>query len=113
GRPAHAALPARIRARARGPVPTPRPPQQRAWATLVGTVFAHRVFDLVPVLMLIVYVLAAAKIPQWAVASLIAIVGIGLALFAFAFASARLHYRTIPVDSMGAVRRILTMARHG
>ena len=44
--------------------------------TLVGTVVAHRLFDVVPVLLLIAYVLATAKIPQWAVTSLvIAVVG--------------------------------------
>jgi len=110
---ANAILPGRIGELARVAVLTRRLPQERAWATLVGTVFAHRVFDLVPVLMLTVYVLVAAKIPHWAVASLIAIVGIGLALFAFAFASARLHHRTIRLDGMGAARRVITMARHG
>ena len=46
------------------------------WATLVGTVFAHRVFDLVPVLLLVVWVLFAAKIPHWATrASAILLVG--------------------------------------
>jgi uncharacterized protein (TIRG00374 family) len=110
---ANAILPGRIGELARVAVLTRRLPLRRAWATLVGTVFAHRVFDFVPVLILIVYVLAAAKIPHWAIASLIAIVGIGLALFAFAFASARVHHRTIRLESMGAVRRIVTMARHG
>jgi uncharacterized protein (TIRG00374 family) len=110
---ANAILPGRIGELARVAVLTRRLPQRRAWATLVGTVFAHRVFDLVPVLMLIVYVLVAAKIPHWAIASLIAVVGVGLALFVFAFASARLHYGTIRLESMGAARRIVTMARFG
>src|ERR671934_1312797 len=93
---ANAILPGRIGELARVAVLTRRLPQRRgAWATLIGTVFAHRVFDLVPVLMLILYVLIAARIPHWALASLIAVVGVGLGLFAFAFASARLHHRTI------------------
>src|SRR3989442_14587136 len=74
---ANAVLPGRIGELARVAVLTRRLPQRRAWATLVGTVFAHRVFDLVPVLMLIVYVLVAAKIPQWAITSLIVVVGVG------------------------------------
>ena len=77
---ANAILPGRIGELARVAVLTRRLPQRRAWATLVGTVFAHRVFDLVPVLILIVYVLVAAKIPHWAIASLIAVVGVGFGL---------------------------------
>ena len=40
-------------------------------ATLVGTVFAHRLFDLPAVALLVVYVLLTAKIPHWAVTSLV------------------------------------------
>ena len=39
-------------------------------ATLLGTVFAHRLFDLPAVALLVVYVLLTAKIPHWAVTSL-------------------------------------------
>ena len=39
-------------------------PQQGAWARLLGTVFAHRVFDLVAVIALILYVLSTAHIPE-------------------------------------------------
>ena len=38
---------------------------------LVGTVFAHRLFDLFPALLLILYVIATAKVPHWAVTSLL------------------------------------------
>ncbi len=82
------------------------------WATLVGTVFAHRVFDLVPVLALIVYVLLTAKIPQWAVTSLAVVAVVGVALLVFAFASAKDPNRS-PLDGLGAARRLVTMARHG
>ena len=47
-------------------------------ATLLGTVFAHRLFDLFPALLLVVWVLATAKIPHWAVTGLIVV---GLAGF--------------------------------
>ena len=53
------------------------PPQNGRWALLVGTVFAHRVFDIVPALLLIGYVLATADIPGWALTSLIAVVSVG------------------------------------
>lgn len=110
---ANAVLPGRIGELARVAVLSRKFGQRRGlWATLVGTVFAHRVFDLVPVLLLVVYVLLTAKIPAWAITSLEVAIGVGIALFAFAFASARLHHRS-SVDGRGAARRLLTMARHG
>src|SRR5215203_1562934 len=64
---ANAVLPGRIGELARVAVLTRRQEDRSgAWATLVGTVFAHRVFDLFPVLLLILYVLLTAKIPHWA-----------------------------------------------
>src|SRR5439155_2301053 len=88
------------------------PRRSGTWATLVGTVFAHRVFDLVPVMGLILFVLATAKIPAWAFSSLIAIVAIGIGLFVFAFLSASYHSGS-RLDGLGTVRRLVTMARHG
>jgi uncharacterized protein (TIRG00374 family) len=110
---ANAVLPGRIGELARVAVLTRKLPKRAGvWATLVGTVFAHRVFDLVPVLLLILYVVATARIPAWAVTSLLVFVGAGVALFTFAFVSARSHYTT-RLDGLGAVRRLLEMARHG
>ena len=91
---ANAVLPGRIGELARVAVLTRHQQQQRradAWATLVGTVFAHRVFDVFPVLLLIGYVLATAKIPHWALTSLMIFAAVGFGLFAFALASARRH----------------------
>jgi uncharacterized membrane protein YbhN (UPF0104 family) len=82
------------------------------WPTLVGSVFAHRVFDLVPVALLVAWVLITAKIPSWAFTSLAAVLAIGVALFLFAFATARHHGHT-RLEGMGNVRRIVTMARLG
>ncbi len=110
---ANAALPGRIGELARVAVLVRKLPRRRGlWATLVGTVFAHRVFDIVPVVLLILYVVITAKIPAWATTGLEAFVGAGIALFAFAFASAKLHYST-RLDGVGAFRRVLTMARQG
>jgi uncharacterized membrane protein YbhN (UPF0104 family) len=72
----------------------------------------HRVFDLVPVLLLILYVVVTAKIPAWAITSLLVVVGVGVGLFTFAFASAR-RPNSSPLDGIGAARRVLTMARQG
>src|SRR5262245_54983471 len=72
---ANAVLPGRIGELARVAVLTRKLRLQgRAdgtWAALVGTVFAHRLFDLVPTVGLILYVLATAKIPHWALTSLL------------------------------------------
>jgi uncharacterized membrane protein YbhN (UPF0104 family) len=82
------------------------------WAALVGSVFAHRLFDLVPTVGLILYVLATAKIPHWAVTSLIVVGAVGFGLFAFAFATARQHHTSV-LDEVGPLRRLVTMARYG
>ena len=110
---ANAVLPGRIGELARVAVLTRKLPRWRGrWATLVGTVFAHRVFDLVPVLLLILYVVVTAKIPAWAITSLLVVVGVGVGLFTFAFASAR-RPNVSHLDGIGAARRVVTMARQG
>jgi uncharacterized protein (TIRG00374 family) len=111
---ANAVLPGRVGELARVAVLTRRMDsrRRRAWPTLVGTVFAHRVFDLVPVTMLVIWVLITAKIPGWAFTSLAAVLSIGVALFLFAFASARHHGHT-RLEGLGSARRIVTMARLG
>jgi glycosyltransferase 2 family protein len=110
---ANAVLPGRIGELARVAVLTRRQKQRSdSWATLVGTVFAHRVFDLFPTLLLIGYVLATAKIPHWALTSLTIFAVAGFGIFAFALASARGHHRSV-LEEAGRVRRLLTMARHG
>jgi uncharacterized membrane protein YbhN (UPF0104 family) len=113
---ANAVLPGRIGELARVAVLTRklrlRGQANGTWAALVGTVFAHRLFDLVPTVGLILYVLITAKIPHWAISSLAVVGGIGFGLFAFAFVSAR-HHRHSVIEGLGPVRRIVEMARHG
>jgi glycosyltransferase 2 family protein len=82
------------------------------WAALVGTVFAHRLFDLVPTVGLILYVVLTAKIPHWAISSLVVVSVIGLGLFAFAFASARNRQQSV-LEGLGPIRRLVEMGRHG
>ncbi len=82
-------------------------------ATLLGTVFAHRLFDLIPVALLVVYVLLTAKIPHWAVTGLVIVGLVGLALFAVALISARRADHRMHLDGAGTVRRLLAMARKG
>jgi uncharacterized membrane protein YbhN (UPF0104 family) len=110
---ANAVLPGRIGELARVAVLTRKMPRRKgAWATLVGTVFAHRVFDIVPVLLLILYVVVTASIPTSARASLLGVIAAGVALFAFAFVTAR-RPTLISVEGLGPVRRLLAMGRAG
>jgi uncharacterized protein (TIRG00374 family) len=111
---ANAVLPGRIGELARVAVLTRKMPGRKgAWATLVGTVFAHRVFDIVPVLLLILYVVSTASIPSSARATLFFVIGIGVGLFVFAFVSARRQHHEMTIEGLGPVRRLLTMGRHG
>jgi uncharacterized membrane protein YbhN (UPF0104 family) len=113
---ANAVLPGRIGELARVAVLTRKLRLQGrgngTWAALVGTVFAHRLFDLVPTLGLIVYVLATAKIPHWAISSLIVVGAVGFGLLAFAVASAR-HHGQSRLEGLGPIKRLVTMARFG
>jgi uncharacterized membrane protein YbhN (UPF0104 family) len=110
---ANAVLPGRIGELARVAVLTRKlPGRDGAWASVLGTVFTHRLFDLVPSLLLVVYVLLTAKVPQWAYTSLVVVLGIGFALLTFGLASARRHNVSV-VEGLGPVRRLVTMARHG
>jgi uncharacterized membrane protein YbhN (UPF0104 family) len=110
---ANAVLPARAGELARVAVLTRRMAGRiGAWPTLIGSVFAHRVFDLFPGLVLVVWVVFAAKLPHWALTSLIAVSCIGLALFAFAWISAR-RPSTDRSDELTALRALVTRARLG
>jgi glycosyltransferase 2 family protein len=113
---ANAVLPGRIGELARVAVLTRKLRLQgRAdgtWASLVGTVFAHRLFDLVPTTGLILYVLLTAKIPHWAIGSLVVVGVVGFGLFAFAVASARHPNRSV-LEARGPIRRLVEMSRYG
>jgi glycosyltransferase 2 family protein len=109
----NAALPGRIGELARVAVLANRLPRRRGlWATLAGTVFAHRVFDLVVVVGLVLYVFFAAGIPEWARTSLAAFMVVAGVLIVVSLVLARRHHRA-PLDELGRVRRLVTMARHG
>ncbi len=110
---ANAVLPGRIGELARVAVLRRRLPHGPGTSgALVGTVFAHRLFDLFPALLLVAYVLATAKIPHWAVTSLILVSTIGVVLFAVAVVGARRKHRPM-LDGAKPLRRVLLMARQG
>jgi uncharacterized membrane protein YbhN (UPF0104 family) len=110
---ANAVLPGRIGELARVAVLTRKlPGRQGAWAALVGTVFSHRLFDLIPSLLLVIYVLVTAKVPHWAYTSLLVVLAIGFSLLTFGIASARRH-NGARIEELGPVKRLVAMARQG
>jgi uncharacterized membrane protein YbhN (UPF0104 family) len=109
----NAALPGRVGELARVAVVT-RHVRRRpgTWATIVGTVFAHRLFDVVVAVALVVFTLYTAPIPEWAEPVLFVVIGIGLGLLLASFLLARREPRPVE-DELAPLRRLLRMARHG
>jgi glycosyltransferase 2 family protein len=109
----NAVLPGRVGELGRVAVLARRLPRRAgAWPTLIGTVFAHRMFDLFPTIGLVVWVLLEAKVPHWALMTLMVVLAIGIGLFAFAVISARRHHGRA-LDELGKVRALLARARVG
>ena len=79
----------------------------------MGTVFAHRLFDLVPAAILVVWVLLTAEVPHWAVVSITIAAAVGFALFTVAWLGAKRHDRPVVSEGMGSVRELVSMGRQG
>jgi uncharacterized membrane protein YbhN (UPF0104 family) len=110
---ANAALPGRVGELARVMVLTRRMRRfAGTWATVTGTVFAHRLFDVVVAMALVVYVIYTARIPEWAKPGLAIALGIGVGLLVAALAIARPE-RPEGLEDVGRARRLLRMARSG
>ena len=109
----NAALPGRVGELARVAVVT-RHVRRRpgTWAVVVGTVFAHRLFDVVAAVALVLLTLYVAPIPEWAQPVLAVVIGVGLGLLLAGFLLARRHHRPLS-EELGAFRRLLHMARRG
>ncbi len=109
---ANAVLPGRVGEIARVAVLRRRMPGRKgATATLIGSVFAHRMFDLFPTITLVVWVLFAADIPRWAYLTLALAIGIGVLLFVAALVLARRQRRDF--EKLGPIRQVLGRARQG
>ena len=110
---ANAALPGRVGELARVAVVT-RHVRRRpgTWATIVGTVLAHRLFDVVVAVGLVVFTLYTAPIPTWAEPVLAGVIGIGLGVLLAAFLLARRQHLPIE-EELGPLRRLLRLARQG
>ena len=110
---ANAVLPARAGELARVAVLRRHLPHGKGTsATLLGTVFAHRLFDLFPIALLVAYVMTTAKLPHWAVTGVVVVGLVGLGLLAVAVLSARGADRA-PTHGERTARRLLAMARQG
>jgi uncharacterized protein (TIRG00374 family) len=110
---ANAVLPGRVGELARVAVLRRRISGRRgATATLVGSVFAHRMFDLFPAVTLVIWVLLTAKIPGWALTSIAIVLAGGIALFITAVLLARRANRDA-LEGLGPLRQLLVRARLG
>jgi uncharacterized protein (TIRG00374 family) len=110
---ANAVLPGRVGELARVAVLRRRIPGRRgATATLVGSVFAHRMFDLFPAVTLVIWVLITAKIPGWALTAIAVVLAIGLSLFVITLVLAR-RARRDALEGLGPLRTLLVRARLG
>lgn len=109
----NAALPGRVGELARVIVLTRRMRHRAGtWATVVGTVVAHRLLDVAVAAGLVVFVLYAAPIPDWAVPGLAIVLGIGFGLLIGAVFLARRQHRG-GLEEVGRIRRMLRMGRYG
>jgi len=110
---ANAVLPGRVGELARVAVLRRRLPGRRGvTATLIGSVFAHRIFDVFPATVLVIWVLFTAKIPGWALTSIVVVLAIGLVLFVAALLLARRAHRDA-LEGLGPARQLLARARLG
>ncbi|HZO98395.1 MAG TPA: lysylphosphatidylglycerol synthase transmembrane domain-containing protein [Gaiellaceae bacterium] len=111
---ANVVIPGRVGELARVAVLVRRlPHRRRAWGNLIGSVVAHRLFDLFPVVVLVVWVLFTAGLPRWAETSLGILLGISLGLLVFALFSARTHADGPVLDDLGPVRSLIAHTRAG
>ena len=109
---ANAVLPGRVGELARVAVLRRRMPGRTgATATLLGSVVAHRMFDLFPAITLVVWVLFTAKIPRWAYTSLAVVLVVGSVLFLAAVLLARRQHREL--EGLSRMRQLLVRAREG
>jgi uncharacterized membrane protein YbhN (UPF0104 family) len=109
---ANAVLPGRVGELARVAVLRRRMPGRTGvTATLIGSVFAHRMFDLFPAIALVIWVLLAAKIPGWAFTSLAVVLVVGTVLFLGSVFVARRQHRD--AEGLGRIHLLIARARQG
>ncbi len=112
----NAVLPGRVGEVARVAVMAKHVPNgHRTWGSILGSLVAHRLFDVIPTVGLVIWVVVAARIPSWAHPAIEAILGIGGALIVASFVLVwRQRRRGHPDgDAMGRLRRLWYMVVRG
>jgi uncharacterized protein (TIRG00374 family) len=112
----NAVLPGRVGEVARVAVLSRHVPEGRsAWAPILGSTVAHRLFDIPPTIGLVIWVVVAAKIPSWAVPGVEIVLGVGgLLLVAALFLAQRQRRRgQATLEGLGRLRRLWIMALRG
>jgi len=112
----NAVLPGRVGEVARVAVLSRHVPNGRTtWAAILGSIFAHRMFDVVPTIGLVIYVLVAAKIPSWAVPGIEIVLALGAVMLLVSLALAWRHRRRgeIGADGIGRLRHLWRKALDG
>jgi uncharacterized protein (TIRG00374 family) len=112
---ANGVLPGRVGEVARVGVLVRRMPERRRpglWPALLCSVLAHRILEVFPSVGLIVWVLALAKIPHWARASLWALLGVACGFLLLGIAVATRHEAGRAVGR-SRLRAMLERAREG
>lgn len=110
---ANGVLPGRVGEVARiGVIVRHMPGRRRLWPPLLGSVVAHRLLEILPSIALIVWVLAAAKIPGWGRSALFGVLGVGLLLLGLGFVAARRHEQGA-IPGAGRIRALVAQLREG
>jgi uncharacterized protein (TIRG00374 family) len=112
----NAVLPGRVGEVARIAVLARHVPHRRdTWASILGSVFAHRLFDVLPTIGLVVYVVVAARIPRWALPGVEIVLAVGGVLLVVGVALAVRHrrYGHRAPEGLGRVRRLLHQSIRG
>ena len=82
------------------------------WPAVAGSIFAHRVLDVVPTAGLAIYVLVVARLPSWAENGVYALLAVGGIMLVFSVILAK-RRRHVSLEEKGRFTRILYVARWG
>lgn len=91
------------------------PSRGDTWASILGSVFAHRLFDVIPTIGLVIYVIVTARIPRWALPGVEIVLAVGGALLLAGIVLAIRYRRHVhrPLENAGRVRRLLHESLRG